>query len=286
MTAFALVLILAAAVIHASWNYFLKRSGGGTVFVWLFASLSALIYAPIAAGIIWWQKPDFGWVHYALMLASAVVHTAYYMLLDRGYRSGDLSVVYPIARGSAPLITMLCAVLLLHERPTLLAVAGALLIGCGAIALTGDPRKLRESGNFHAVGYALLTGCMIATYTLVDKVAVWAWLIPPLVQDWAANLGRVALMTPMALRRRDEIAPTWRRAKKEIVAVAVLCPLSYILVLTAMVFTPVSFVAPAREISILVAALMGTQLLAEGDVGRRLAAAAAMVFGIVCLALG
>jgi drug/metabolite transporter (DMT)-like permease len=286
MTAFALILILAAAVIHASWNYFLKRSGGGTVFVWLFASLSALIYAPIAAGIIWWQKPDFGWVHYALMLASAVVHTAYYMLLDRGYRSGDLSVVYPIARGTAPLITMLCAVLLLHERPTLLAVTGALLIGCGAIALTGDPRKLRESGNFHAVGYALLTGCMIATYTLVDKVAVWAWLIPPLVQDWAANLGRVALMTPMALRKRDEIAPTWRRAKKEIVAVAVLCPLSYILVLTAMVFTPVSYVAPAREISILVAALMGTQLLAEGDVGRRLTAAAAMVFGIVCLALG
>ena len=286
MTAFALLLILAAAVIHASWNYFLKRSGGGTVFVWLFASLSALIYAPLAAAIIWWQKPDFGWVHYGIMLASAVIHTAYYMLLDRGYRSGDLSVVYPIARGTAPLITMLCAVLLLHERPTLLAVAGALLIGCGAISLTGDPRKLRQSGNLHAIGYALLTGCMIASYTLVDKVAVAAWLIPPLVQDWAANLGRVALMTPMALRSRDEIPATWRRAWKEIVAVAVLCPLSYILVLTAMVFTPVSYVAPAREISILVAALMGTQLLAEGDVARRLAAAAAMVAGIVCLAVG
>jgi drug/metabolite transporter (DMT)-like permease len=286
MSALALVLVLAAAVIHASWNYFLKRSGGGTVFVWLFATLSALIYAPLAAAIVWWQRPDFGWAHYGLMFASAAVHTAYYMLLDRGYRSGDLSVVYPLARGTAPLITMLCAVLLLHERPTLLAVAGALLIGCGAIALTGDPRKLRESGNLHAVGYALLTGCMIATYTLVDKIAVAAWLIPPLVQDWAANLGRVALMTPMALRNRGEIPATWRRARKEIIAVAVLCPLSYILVLTAMVFTPVSYVAPAREISILVAALMGTQLLAEGDVGRRLAAAAAMVAGIVCLAMG
>ncbi len=286
MTAFALLLILAAAVIHASWNYFLKRSGGGTVFVWLFASLSALIYAPLVAAIVWWQQPEFGWIHYALMAASAAVHTAYYMLLDRGYRSGDLSVVYPIARGTAPLITMLCAVLLLHEHPTLLAVAGALLIGCGAVVLTGDPRELRASGNLHAVGYALLTGCMIATYTLVDKVAVAVWLIPPLVQDWAANLGRVALMAPMALRQKTEIAPTWRRAKKEIVAVAVLCPLSYLLVLTAMVFTPVSYVAPAREISILVAALMGTQLLAEGNVRRRLAAAVAMVAGIVCLAFG
>jgi len=286
MTTLALSLILAAAVIHATWNYFLKRSGGGTVFVWLFAGLSALIYAPLAAAIIWWQKPDFGWVHYGLMFATAAVHTAYFLLLDRSYRSGDLSIVYPIARGSGPLITVLCAVLLLHEQPSAVAVAGALLIGGGAIALTGDPRELRQSGNFHAVGFALLTGCMIASYTLVDKIAVWAFLIPPLVQDWAANLGRVALMTPMALKHKAEILPTWRRAKKDIIAVALLCPLSYILVLTAMVFTPVSYVAPAREVSILVAALMGTHLLAEGDAARRLTAAGAMVAGIVCLAFG
>src|SRR5512147_2057380 len=240
MTALALALVLAAAVIHATWNYFLKRSGGGTVFVWLFASLSALLYAPLAALIVAWQKPVFGWPHLGLMLASAALHTAYYLLLDRGYRSGDLSIVYPIARGSGPLITVLCAVLFLHEHPSAVAVAGALLIGGGAVALTGDPRQLRASGNLHAVGFALLTGCMIASYTLVDKVAVWAYLIPPLVQDWAANLGRVALMTPMALRRRDEIRSTWQRARKEIIAVALLCPLSYILVLTAMVFTPVS----------------------------------------------
>lgn len=286
MTALALALILAAAFVHASWNYFLKRSGGGTVFVWLFATLSALIYAPLAALVIWWQQPEFGWVHYGLMLASAALHTAYYLLLDRGYRSGDLSVVYPLARGTGPLITIVCAVLLLQERPSAIAVAGALLIGGGAVALTGDPRKLRQSGNLHAVGFALLTGCMIASYTVVDKVAVAAWLIPPLVQDWAANLGRVLLMTPMALRLQTEIVPTWRRAKKEIIAVALLCPLSYILVLTAMVFTPVSYVAPAREISILVAAFMGTQLLAERDAKRRLSAAAAMVAGITCLALG
>lgn len=286
MTLFALSLILAAAFIHASWNYFLKRSGGGTAFVWLFAVVSTLIYAPLAAAAIWWVKPQFGWPHYAMMAASAILHTAYYMLLDRGYRSGDLSIVYPIARGTGPLITVLFAVLLLQERPTALAVTGALLIGGGAIALTGDPRKLRQSGNFHAVAFALLTGCMIASYTVVDKVAVAALLIPPLVQDWATNVGRVVFMAPLAVKARAELAPTWRRAKKEILAVALLCPLSYILVLTAMVFTPVSYVAPAREISILLAAFMGTRLLAEGDAGRRLAAAAAMVAGIICLAVG
>jgi len=286
VTVFALSLILVAAFVHASWNYLLKRSGGGTAFVYLFAVLSALIYAPLVAAIIWWVQPEFGWVHYGLMAASALLHTAYYMLLDRGYRSGDLSVVYPLARGSAPLITMLGAVLLLQEQPTALAVVGALLIGGAAVALTGDPRKLRESGNLHAVGFALLTGCMIASYTLVDKLAVSAWLIPPLVQDWATNVGRVVLMAPLALKARAELAPTWRRAKKEIFGVALLCPLSYFLVLTAMVFTPVSYVAPAREVSILIAAFMGTRLLAEGDARRRLAAGAAMVAGVICLAIG
>jgi drug/metabolite transporter (DMT)-like permease len=286
MTAFALALILGAAAIHASWNFLLKRSGGGTIFVWLFAALSAVLYAPLAAAIIWWTNAQFGWVQYALMAASAAIHTAYFMLLDRGYRSGDMSVVYPLARGTGPLITMLCAVLLLQERPGALAVAGAVMIGCAAFLLTGDLRKLRESRNYHAIGFALLTGCMIAAYTLVDKVAVSAWLIPPLVQDWAANLGRVALMTPLAVKARHEIAPTWRRAWKDIVTVALLCPLSYILVLTAMVFTPVSYVAPAREVSILIGALMGAHFLQEGDVRRRLFAASAMVAGIILLAVG
>jgi len=286
VSALALALVLAAAVIHATWNFLLKRSGGGTAFVWWFATLSAVIYAPLALAVVWWTQPSLGWTHVGLMFASAALHTIYYMLLDRGYRSGDLSLVYPLARGSGPLITVLCAVVLLQERPSAVAVVGALLIGAGAVLLTGNLRQLRDRGSLPAAGFALLTGCMIASYTLIDKIAVAAYLVPPILQDWAANLGRVVLMTPMALALKRELQSTWRRAKKNIIAVAILCPLSYILVLTAMVFTPVSYVAPAREISILVAAVMGTQLLAEGDATRRLTAAAAMVAGVVCLALG
>ena len=286
MSPLALALILTAAVIHASWNYLLKRSGGGNAFVWLFATLSAALYAPLAAGVVWWTAPALTLTSYGLMAASAIVHTAYYMLLDRGYRSGDLSLVYPLARGSAPLITVLVAVLLLHEKPSALAIAGALLIGCGAIAVTGNLRALRAAGSLPAVAFALLTGCMIASYTVIDKLAVAAFLVPPLLHDWATNLGRVFIMAPLAIRQRAELGKVWRRRRFEIVAVAVLCPLSYILVLSAMVFTPVSYVAPAREISILFAALIGAQLLAEGDAARRLCGAAAMVGGIVCLALG
>jgi len=287
VTGFALTLILVAALIHASWNYLLKRSGGGTLFVWLFASLSAVFYAPLAVAVVWWTRPPLGWISLALMLASAVVHTAYFMLLDRGYRSrGDLSLVYPLARGSGPLITVIVAVVLLGERPSGIALIGAALIASGAVLLTGNLTRLRERGSLLAVAYALLTGCMIASYTVLDKLAVAAFVVPPILQDWAANCGRVVLMTPLALRNRHEILPMWRRARNDIIAVALLCPLSYILVLTAMVFTPVSYVAPAREVSILIAAIMGAQLLREGETPRRLTAAAAMAAGIVCLAIG
>ena len=286
MSIFALALILTAAAIHATWNYLLKRSGGGTLFVWWFASLSALIYAPLAIGMIWIIRPPLGWPQAALMLASAVLHTGYYLLLDRGYRSGDLSLVYPLARGSAPLITVICAVLLLQEQPSALALAGALLIASGTVGLTGNWRDLRASGDLHAVGFALLTGAAIASYTVIDKLAVAAFMVPPLLQDWAANLGRVALMTPVAVRRRAELRATWQRSWREIVGIAVLCPLSYILVLSAMVFTPVSYVAPAREISILFGTLIGARLLREANPVRRIAGAAAMVIGMACLALG
>jgi len=286
MSALALALVLAAAFVHATWNYILKRSGGGTIFVWWFAALSAVIYAPLTFAVVWWMQPRLEWMHFGLMLASAVLHTGYYMLLDRGYRYGDLSLVYPLARGSGPLITVVVAILLLKEQPTGLALTGALLICAGAVLLTGDLKKLRERGSLPAVGFALLTGGMIASYTVVDKIAVAAYLVPPVLQDWAANLGRVALMTPLALRAQHEILPTWRRSRNAIIAVAVLNPLSYILVLTAMVFTPVSYIAPAREISILVATAMGARLLAEGDAARRLTAAVTMVIGVVFLALG
>jgi uncharacterized membrane protein len=93
-------------------------------------------------------------------------------------------------------------------------------------------------------------------------------------------------MAPLALRRREEVRAAWKNKKAAVVLVALLCPLSYILVLTAMVFTPVSYVAPAREISILFAALMGAHWLREGDVARRSAAAAVMALGVVALALG
>jgi drug/metabolite transporter (DMT)-like permease len=286
MTAAALSLVLVAAFAHATWNYLLKRSGGGFGFVWLFAAISTVLYAPIALGVFLVLRPVLGWQNFALVAASAGLHTLYYLLLDRGYRHGDLSLVYPIARASGPLLTVIMAILLLGERPVPIAIGGALMISAGGLVLTGDPRALRRKGIERAVLIALATGLTIAAYTLVDKTAVALLMTPPILQDWFTNIGRVALMTPMLRSRGESVRTAWREHRRDVFAVALLSPLSYILVLTAMQFTLVSYVAPAREVSILIAAFLGARLLSEGDARRRGIAAILMTVGVIALALG
>jgi drug/metabolite transporter (DMT)-like permease len=291
LTSYALLLVLVAALLHASWNYLLKRTGGGGSFVWLCSLLTTLIYAPLAIGILWYQHINISGLQAAFMAGTAVLHTIYFLLLARGYRYGDLSLVYPLARGSGPLLTIVAAVFLLHESPSPTAVGGALLLAVGVLLLTFDPRKkfsfnAMASRSGVAIAYAMLTGATIASYTLWDKYAVATLLIPPLVLDWSSNLGRTAMLAPFIVRNSTGVKNVWRNYRKEVIAVAVFGPLSYIFALTAMVFTPVSYVAPAREISILFAALMGTQLLKEKQGSRRLAAAAIMIIGLIALALG
>jgi drug/metabolite transporter (DMT)-like permease len=285
MTLGALILILAAAFIHASWNLLNKRASGHVTFTWLVAVLSAIFYTPVALAVIFVTHLEIGVVELGLMAGSAALHSAYFILLNQGYRIGDLSLVYPLARGTGPLLSTIAAILLLGERPSALALAGALLIICGVVVITGSPKSLRGSVKT-AVLYAAVTGLFIAAYTLWDKQAVSRFAVPPLILDWGSNLGRTIFLTSLPARYPRETRVEWREHRFEAIGVAVLAPLSYILVLTAMQFTPVSYVAPAREISILIGTAMGTRLLAEGDGPRRLIAASAMVLGVVALAIG
>ena len=136
-----------------------------------------------------------------------------------------------------------------------------------------------------AITFGLLTGLTIAGYTLWDKYAVSVLLIPPLLLDYGSNLGRMLLLVPFIRHRWSEVWAEWQTHRLEAMGVACLSPLAYILVLTALVFTPVSYVAPARELSTLIATLLGARLLNEGDLPRRLIAASLIVLGIVTLAL-
>jgi drug/metabolite transporter (DMT)-like permease len=289
VTAGALVLVLLAAAAHAGWNFVLKRAAGGPAFMALVALVAAVLWAPIALAVWRLEGYRLAPMHLVPILASAAIHTAYFLLLDRGYRHGDLSLVYPLARATGPLLTIAVAIAFLGERPGPVGLAGALLVVLGAWMLAGHPLAMLARGRPRGTGFALLTGATIAMYTVVDKIAVSRMMIPPVVFDWACLATRFWMLLPFAaggVAGRAALARSWSADRGAIIAVAILSPLAYILVLTAMVFTPVSYVAPAREVSILFAALLGARFLREQDAGRRIAAAAAITVGIVALARG
>ena len=286
MTLFALGLLLAAAFIHATWNLLLKRVGGGPAFQWLFAGLSVVFYLPAVVAWSWYRPTRLDLPVIAVIIVSSLLHTLYYGVLQRGYRVGDLSVVYPLARGTGPFLAVIGAVLILGERPAAGVLAGGMLIVLGVFVLSGGGVWSRRGAPSRpAVTYGLATGMVIASYTLWDKNAVSAMAIAPLLLDWGTNCGRVVLLAPIALRRRSELRRHWLEHRREALGVAALNPLAYILVLTAMQVTPLSHIAPAREISILIGSLMGIHLLGEGNARVRLLGAGSMTLGLVLIVM-
>lgn len=284
MTSLAIILVITAAIFHATWNYMSKKACGGVPFIWLFSVLSSVLYFPLAVWTFLTSNIAYSWTQLGFIATSAVLHTAYFHLLNKGYQFGDLSVIYPLARGSGPLLSTLVAVLFLGEQPTLLAIGGTLCIGVGILIITGNPFKQKTA--LKSVLFALCCGTAIAAYTITDKIAVSRLLMPPLLLDWCTNLGRAAVVTPYAVTHWDEVKKLWASNKREVWAVAILSPLAYILVLTAMMHNPVSYIAPAREISILFGTVLGSTLLAEGNLKLRLTGASAMLTGLVCLSIG
>lgn len=285
MTGLALSLVLSAAFVHATWNFLTKRAGGGTAFLWLFALLSAIIYLPLAVIVIVSQQPQIGIRELIFILGSAALHLGYFVMLQRGYREGDLSLVYPLARGTGPTLSTAIAIIAFGERPTYLALFGALLVILGVFVLTGGTHLSKKHNIKKSLIFGVLTGSFIAGYTVWDKYSVGVLLIPPLILEYCSIIARIIILSPYAFRHWGNICTAWREHRKEAIGVACLNPLSYLLILFAMIFTPVSYIAPAREVSVLIAVALGTGLLKEGDVSRRLFAAGLIVIGVVTLAL-
>ncbi len=294
MTFYALMLVLTAGLFHAIWNLLAKRAGGGGApFVWLYTVSATLLYAPVAAVAVFiLGETRLGALGLLFVLGTAVLHTGYFLSLQKGYSVGDLSVVYPLARGTGPLLASFAAVALFEERPGLVAVLGILLIGGGVYMLTwepgGDRRGSPQEKRDKRLGvlYGLLTGAFIAAYTLWDKQAVSGLALSPVLYYWAGLSVQAVLLAPLALRVRGEVPQAWRAYRTEVFSVAVLSPLSYLLVLYALASAPVSHVAPVREVGILIGVALGGGLLGEGGTPRKLLAAGAIVAGVVALALG
>lgn len=312
MPAAALALVLAAALLHAVWNLAAKKAAdegaGDHRFALLSALLVTLLWAPVALWFGWGEWPRWGLHEWLIVLASAVVHLLYFTALLKGYRVADLTVVYPVARGSAPLMSAVGAVLLLGEQLGTIGMAGVLAVCIGVFVIAGGPglwRQLRGRDP-HGSGakapdpaararllaglrWGAISGALIAGYTVIDGYAVKVLLVGPVLLDYVGNVLRVPFLLPQVLRSRDAVEAFkdvcrshWRHA----LVVAALGPLAYVLVLYAVTMAPLSHVAPAREVSMLFAALIGGRLLGEDERGLRLLGAACIAAGVVALALG
>ncbi|WP_206793044.1 DMT family transporter [Amycolatopsis sp. MtRt-6] len=286
MNATALSLVLVAAVVHAAWNLAAKRvSSGGTQFVWLYYTVGAVLLLPVTVGFLLVEadRPQWSWLLAAVV--TSLLHIAYGVVLQRGYRVGDLSVVYPVARGTGPLLSVLAAVLVLGERPGPLGLLGAFLVVAGVLVIStgraaGDPRAVRAG-----IGYGLLTGAVIAGYTLWDAHSVAGIGVPPVVYFGLGSILQSVLLVPGALADRAEVARVWREHRREVLLVAVLSPIAYILVLFALTMAPVSLVAPARELSIVLGGLAAWLVLGEHNAVRRLAGSVIVLSGIAAIAV-
>ena len=287
MTLSALSLVVLAAFIHAAWNLLAKRSASGIVFVWLYSLAEVILYAPVFLYVVGTDAPKLGLGGWTLILSSGVLHIGYSVTLQKGYNVADISVVYPVARGTGPLISSIGAMLVFHEVPNAFGALGIALLLGGIVLIAGGTSVLRSADPRTARGvvYGGVTGLSIAAYTINDAYAVKALLISPIVFQYLENSTRVVALAGVALARPTflvEMKRNWRLA----VAVGFLVPISYVLSLYAMRLAPVSYVAPARELSMLIGALLGAKLFSEGHVVERTTGCALMFIGIAALTLG
>jgi len=226
MTFPALALVFIAAFTHATWNYAAKRSGGGLPFVWLTGLLSLTLYIPVVVSYSMWRGVSLPDGTLLVVLGSGLIKTAYSLLLQRGYRHGDFSLVYPLARGTGPLLSTIAAIAIFGERPSALALAGGAAIVASVFYLTGGTSALHKQQAHLRQGllYGVVCGCGIAGYTVWDQRAVSQLHIAPPLYDFGTQLVMCTILAPFGWARRREVAEAWRKHRGKALIVAFLAP--------------------------------------------------------------
>ena len=289
MTTLALILILLAAFLHATWNYMAKKSRDKLSFLWLFIIAAMVIYlVPFLYRLRSHHIPANGWIY---IFATGLIHAFYFWFLGAAYERGDLSTVYPIARGTAPVLVPFVAAGWLREFPSILGALGIGLVAAG-IYTTNLPafswHALLQAWRAMRRGPSLLafsTGITTTLYTVVDKQGVQ--LVDPFIYIYLMFVLSVLLLSPwMLLRKRKELQNEWANNKRTVGLVGFMCLGAYLLVLSAMA-TPskVSYIAAGRECSILFSALFGILLLKELHGRQKIVGAMLIVLGLGCIAL-
>lgn len=289
MPPIVLVLVTLAAVMHAAWNVLLKTSGDPllTSSRAMLAGCAAAAPFVVAAWLLTGQ-PAIPPEALALGVLSGAIEVVYFILLAGAYRRGELSVVYPIARGTAPLLAIMTGVVLLGERLGPLGTLGVLSLACGILMVQRPWRFLRGGPVVEAaVPWAFATGIAIASYSTVDRLgaqAVAPWLFAAILFPVAA-VGLAIYVRIRGDRGVIAAAPSWRRST----GAGLLAIATYVLILAAFALAPLSVVAPLRESAIILVALWSAFRLGEAPSRRvasiRIAAAVLVVAGAILLSL-
>ena len=290
----ALTLVLTAALVHATWNYFLKKANATRPFWWLVYIITAVItvpalfiYDPQALSNI----TPIGWLVIAL---SAPIHVIYGQVLQIGYKKSDYSIVYPTARGTGPLITVLCAVLILGDRPSFWGWIGIVLILASIVLLAMPHKQDKQTQDLRiraGIFWGFLTGCFIAGYSFCDAWAVQQETgLTPLSFYFPSIAVRAIVFAPFIMMHANWKAEskeilTTPRLQKALAVVTVGSPLAYILVLYAMTIAPLAYVAPSREVGMMIGVVLGGLLLRERLSVTRLAGVIGMTLGVILVGL-
>jgi drug/metabolite transporter (DMT)-like permease len=285
VTTVALLLVVGGSFIHAFWNLLAKKGPNGPLFVWAYSGASAVVYLPLAIWAVATSDIHWGPWEVGAVVLSGALHLGYALSLQGGYQRSDLSVVYPVARGTGPVISVAGAVLLLGE-PFSGAIALGTALVVGGVFLVGFTGRHPDRPFWPGVLWGGMTGLFIAAYTLNDGAAVKVLGLAPIIIDYFGNLVRLAMLTPMAVRRRALLPVQLQGHGKIVLAIGVLMPIPYIASLYAMKLAPLSLIAPARELSMMTGVVLGRWLLGEPSVVARFAGAALIVAGVVVLSLG
>ncbi len=286
MDAYVVGLLLLSAVAHAAWNLLAKRSLNKQVFLWLATLVSAVAFlAPFM--LLYRPFPAVGWFFIVL---SGTLEGLYFSLLGSAYQHGDFSLVYPLARGSAPVFVILLASIFLGERVFWGAMVGICLVVVGIYTLhlkSLDRRGLVApflSLKERPSQLAVLTGLTIGSYSVVDKVGVG--YAGPVSYLYLVFLVSSLLLLPyMLLMRPAEVRLEWRASAASIVVVGIMFVAGFLLVLYALTLSQVSYVAPVREISVVFGAILGALVLREPFARNKIVGSTLIFAGVVCIAL-
>jgi len=267
-------LLITAAVLHATWNAILRSGSDRLWSITVITTVGALVALPFALVL---PKPDAAsWSYLAL---SAILQVGYCLFLVRAYRDGHLAHVYPIARGTAPLLVTLGAAIVAGERLSAPGMAGVALVS-GGIMILGFGKDRPDA---RSTGAALAAGAFIASYMVSDGIGVRVSQHATGYAAWQAVTQGVAMpLVYWVLRRRPPSMPRGAPGARVAVA-AVIGVFSYCVVVWAMSRSPMGQVSALRETSILFAALIGAVFLHEPITPRRLLGGAVIASGAICL---